>query len=157
MRHKLTIVGLVLLCALSSSSFKCDGGGGSNANADPVRKAAKAADTIAGSINEMIKIKRQLAQEGKIKPAEELVLTNALLKANTGDKAFLAAIKQVKGTPSAADKTNLATLFSAVSSAVNEVDAGVIGVSDPDAKNKLNVILNTVKASLTIIASLVQS
>src|SRR4051812_41365256 len=117
MRHKLTIVGLVLLCALTSSSFKCDGGG-SNANVDPVRRAAKAADTIAGSINEMIKIKRQLAQEGKIKPAEELILTNALLKANTGDKAFLAAIKQVKGTPTQADKTNLATLFSAVSSAV---------------------------------------
>ena len=156
MRYKVTIVGLVLLCALSSMSFKCGDGGNTNANVDPIRRAAKAADTIASSITELIKIKRQLAQEGKIKPPEELALTNALLKANTADKAFLAAIKQLKSNPSQSDKANLATLFSTVSAAVNEVDAGVLGVSDTDAKNKLNVILNTVKASLAIISSVVQ-
>ena len=154
MRNRRTLVGLVLVLALASMSFKC--GSGQPGTDDPVRKAAKAADTIAGSINEMIKLKRQLAQQKTITPEEELALTNALLKANTADKAFLAAVKQVKGTPTAADKSNLATLFSAVSAAVNEVDADVLGVKNPDSKSKLTTILNTIKASLSVIASLTQ-
>ena len=153
MRYRRTLVGLVLVLALSSLSFKC--GGGQNTD-DPVRKAAKAADTIAGSITEMIKLKRQLAQQKTITPDEELALTNALLKANTADKAFLAATKQVKGAPTAADKSNLATLFSAVSAAVNEIDADVLGVKNPDAKTKLTTILNSIKASLAVISSLTQ-
>jgi len=152
MRHKVTIVGLVLVLALSSLSFKCDGN-----SSDPVRKSARAADTIAGSITEMIKVKRQLAQQQKIAPDEELALTNALLKANTADKAFVDAIKKIKGTPAPSDKSNLATLFSAVSAAVNDIDAGVLGVKNPDSKSKLTTILNTIKASLGIISSFVQS
>src|SRR5262245_36031555 len=112
MKYRRTLVGLLLVLAVSSMSFKCSGGG--QPTDDQVRKAAKAADTIAGSIGEMIKLKRQLAQQKTITPEEELALTNALLKANTADKAFLAATKQLKGTPTAAEKSNLATLFSAV-------------------------------------------
>ena len=154
MRYRRTLVGLVLVLATSSLSFKC--GGGQPGQDDPVRKAAKAADTIAGSINEMIKVKRQLAQQKTIAPGEELALTNALLKANTADKAFLAATKQLNGTPTAADKSNLGTLFAAVSASVNELDAGVLGVKNPDAKTKLTTILNTIKASLAVISQLTQ-
>ena len=155
MRYRRTVVILVLVLATSSLSFKCDGGGGQSQD-DPVRKAAKAADTIAGSITEMIKVKRQLAQQKTITADEELALTNALLKANTADKAFLAATKQLKGAPTADQKSNLATLFSAVSAAVNEVDADVLGVKNPDAKTKLTTILNSIKASLAVISSLTQ-
>ena len=156
MRYRRTLVGLVLVLATASLSFKCGNGQQGPGADDPVRKAAKAADTIAGSIGEMIKVKRQLAQQKTITPEEELALTNALLKANTADKAFLAATKQVKGTPTAADKSNLATLFSAVSAAVNEIDADVLGVKNPDAKTKLTTILNSIKASLSVISSLTQ-
>ena len=152
MRHKRTLVGLVLVLAVSALSFKCDKG----STDDAVRKAARAADTIAGSISEMIKVKRQLAEQKTITPEEELALTNALLKANTADKAFLAATKQVKGTPTQTEKSNLATLFSAISSAVNEIDTDVLGVKNPDAKTKLTTILNSIKASLGVISSLVQ-
>ena len=154
MRYRRTLVSLVLVLATASLSFKCSSG--QQGPDDPVRKAAKAADAIAGSITEMIKVKRQLAQQKTITAEEELALTNALLKANTADKAFLAATKQLKGTPTAADKSNLATLFSAVSAAVNEIDAGVLGVKNPDAKAKLTTILNSIKASLAVISSLTQ-
>ena len=153
MRYRRTVVGLVLVLATSSLSFKCGSG---QPQDDPVRKAAKAADAIAGSITEMIKVKRQLAQQKTITSEEELALTNALLKANTADKAFLAATKQLKGTPTGDQKSNLKTLFSAVSAAVNEVDAGVLGVKNPEAKTKLTTILNTIKASLAVISSLTQ-
>jgi hypothetical protein len=153
MRYRRTLVGLVVVLSLASLSFKCGSG---QPGDDPVRKAAKAADTIAGSITEMIKLKRQLAQQKTITPDEELALTNALLKANTADKAFLAATKQLKGTPTAADKSNLATLFSTVSAAVNEIDADVLGVKNPDSRTKLTTILNTIKASLAVISSLTQ-
>ena len=154
MRYRRTLVSFVLVLATASLSFKC--GNGQQGPDDPVRKAAKAADAIAGSITEMIKVKRQLAQQKTITADEELALTNALLKANTADKAFLAATKQLKGTPTAADKSNLATLFSAVSAAVNEIDADVLGVKNPDAKAKLTTILNSIKASLAVISSLTQ-
>src|SRR5262245_32694640 len=155
MRRKSTLVGLIFVLAFYSLSFKC--GGQSGPSDDPVRKAARAADAIAGSINEMIKVKRQLAQQKTITADEELALTNALLKANTADKSFLAAVKQVKGTPTEAQKSNLATVFSAVSASVNEIDAGVLGVKNADAKAKLTTILNTIKTSLGVISSLVQS
>jgi len=144
MKHKLSAPGSVLILMLVLSS--CD---------DQVRQAARAADTIAKSIDQMIDLKRQLAQQQKITTSEELALTNALLKANTADKAFVDGLKKINGTPTAADKSNLGPLFSAFSIAINDIDAGVLGVKSSDAKTNLTVILNSIKASLGIISSFV--
>ena len=146
MKHKLSALGSLLVLVLALSS--CD---------DAVGKSAKAADAIAKSIDQMIDMKRQLAQQQKITSNEELALTNALLKANTADKAFVDGLKKINGTPTAADKSNLAPLFSAFSAAINDIDSGVLGVPSSDAKSNLTTILNTIKASLGIISSFVSS
>jgi hypothetical protein len=146
MKYKPSALGSLLVLVLALSS--CD---------DPIGKSAKAADAIAKSIDQMIDMKRALAQQQKITSTEELALTNALLKANTADKAFVDGLKKINGAPTAADKSNLATLFSAFSAAINDIDSGVLGVTSPDAKSNLTSILSTIKASLGIISSFVSS
>jgi hypothetical protein len=144
MKRKLTSLFSVLLLVLALCS--CN---------DQVRQAARAADTIAKSVDQMIDLKRQLAQQQKITSNEELALTNALLKANTADRAFVDGLKKINGAPTAADKSKLAPLFSAFSAAINDIDSGVLGVQSADAKSNLTTILNTIKASLAIISSFV--
>src|SRR2546423_661519 len=99
MRLKLTTVSVVAALVLTITS--CD---------DKFRSAVRAADTIAGTIDQTIDVKRQLAQQNKITRDEELSLTNALLKANTADKAFVDGLKKLSGTPTASDKSTLAPL-----------------------------------------------
>src|SRR6185436_2414290 len=55
-KSKKVFVALLLLLSFTAFSFKCDSGNGGVS--DPYRKAAKASDDIASSINTMIKIKR---------------------------------------------------------------------------------------------------
>ena len=81
MKSKKTIVGLLLLLSFTAFSFKCDSGNGGVS--DPYRKAAKASDDIASSINTMIKIKRDLGTSGKLSRDREVALTNLLQKAMT--------------------------------------------------------------------------
>jgi hypothetical protein len=152
MKHKAVIAGLLLVLAFSSMSFKC--GGESLPPDSPWRGAAKAADDIAISINTMIKTKRALAQQGTITPAEELALTNALLKLNTADKALVAKIKTLKSEAQAtADKPTLCALFSTVTSALNDLDnLGLSPISNANAKSQLTTIINALKASVAIIA-----
>ena len=149
MKHKTVLAGLFLLLAFSSLSFKCDGNSDS-----PWRPAAKAADDIAISINTMIKTKRALAQQGAITPAEELALTNALLKLNTADKALVNQIKTVKNaTDASAQKPNLCSLFATVTSALSDLsNSGVLPISNASAKTQLTTIINALNASVAIIA-----
>jgi hypothetical protein len=152
MKHKTVLVGLFLLLAFSSLSFKCDG---NSAPPDsPWRPAAKAADDIAISINTMIKTKRALAQQGAITPAEELALTNALLKLNRADKALVNQIKTVKNaTDASAQKPNLCSLFATVTSALGDLNnSGVLPISNAGAKTQLTTIINALNASVAIIA-----
>jgi hypothetical protein len=146
MKHSMIASGSVLVLALALCS--CD---------DQVRQSARAADTIAKSIEQMIDLKRQLGQQQKITPSEELALTSALLKANTADKAFVDGLKKINGTATVTDKSNLGPLLSAFSAAINDIDAGVLEVTSSDAKSNLTTILNTIKASLGIISSFVSS
>lgn len=148
---KKVLAGLFLVLAFSSMSFKC--GGESLPPDSPWRGAAKAADDIAISINTMIRIKRSLAQQGTITPAEELALTNALLKLNTADKALVAKIKTLKSEAQAnADKPTLCALFSTVTSALSELNnSGVLPVSNANAKSQLTTIINALNASVAII------
>src|ERR1700687_1829472 len=95
MKSKAMLTGLLLLLVFTSFSFKCDGGGSTPPDS-PWRTAAKAADDLAGGLNTMIKVKRELAKKGSITPAEERALTTALLKVNTADKVFVKQVKAVK-------------------------------------------------------------
>jgi hypothetical protein len=146
------LAGLFLVLAFSSMSFKC--GGDSLPPDSPWRGAAKAADDIAISINTMIRTKRALAQQGTITPPEELALTNALLKLNTADKALVAKIKTLKSESQAnADKPTLCSLFSTVTSALNDLNnSGVLPVSNANARTQLTTIINALNASVAIIA-----
>src|SRR5204863_8846225 len=84
-KSKKVFVALLLLLSFTAFSFKCDGGSVS----DPYRRAAKASDDIAASINTTIKIKRDLGTSGKISHDREVALTKLLQKANDADRAFL--------------------------------------------------------------------
>lgn len=153
MKRKAVLLGLVLLLAFSSMSFKCDGDSATGIP-DPWRRAAKAADDIAISINTMIKTKRTLAQQGTITRAEELALTNALLKANSADKALVTQIKTLKSASDVnAQKPNLCSLFGAVSSSLTGINAtGLLPLSSDNARTQLATILAAMNASAAIIA-----
>ena len=66
MKSKKVLVALLLLLSFTALSFKCDSGG--NTVSDPYRKAAKASDDIAASLNTMTRIKRELGTSGKLSP-----------------------------------------------------------------------------------------
>ncbi|MDQ1729009.1 MAG: hypothetical protein QOD33_1134 [Pyrinomonadaceae bacterium] len=151
MRQKVVLAGLFLLLVFSSLSFKCDG----NSTADsPWRPAAKAADDMAGGIKTMIRIKRELAQQGTITPAEELALTNQLLRLNTADKALVNQIKTIKSSADAnAQKPNLCALFATVTSALGDLNSnGVLPIGNAGAKTQLTTLINALNASAAIIA-----
>lgn len=152
MKQKVVLTGLFLLLVFSSLSFKCDGN--STPPDSPWRPAAKAADDIAAGISTAIKIKRRLAQEGTITPAEELALTNSLLRLNTADKALVNQIKTIKSATDAnAQKPNLCSLFSTVTSALSDLNTtGVLPLTNGGAKSQLTTILNALNASAAIIA-----
>ena len=158
MKSKAMLTGLLLLLVFTSFSFKCDSGGGSTPPDSPWRPAAKAADDLAGGINTMIKVKRELAQKGSITPAEERALTNSLLKVNTADKLFVKQVKAVKNaTDASTSKPNVCTLFAAVTSALSDLNnTGVLPIADAGAKARLTTLLNALNASAAIIASTVQ-
>ena len=149
MKSKKALVGLVLLLSFTAFSFKCDGDNVS----DPYRKAAKAADDIAASINTMIKVKRELGTSGKLSHDREVALTDLLQKANTADRAFLNEIKKLKADPNPATKATLCSLFNTVTSALTDLNnSGILPVEDADAKAKLTTIFTTITAASAIIA-----
>jgi hypothetical protein len=153
--RKLTTVGLVLVLSLASLSFKCDNGPTPNSNGvqpDPLRKASEAAGAIAVSVREMIKVKRGLADQKKIDNAEELKLTQILLKVNSSDKVLVNRLKSLKTMPDATGKAELLNLLKEVTAAVNELnDSGVLGVKNAEAKDTLSKIVVTIQGSLSIL------
>ena len=159
-RRRIVAAGLTLLLSLASLSFKCDGGGGGNTStssvSDDVRKAAKAADDIAGTLKSMTEAKRDLLNSGKITKEESNQLTKLLLKVDAADRTFLNSVKQIRQFDST-NKPNLATLFSAVTSAVNDLNSsGVLGIGNADAKNRLSTFIATINAAVAIIGPLLQ-
>ena len=152
MKQKVVLTSLFLLLVFSSLSFKCDGG--STPPDSPWRPAAKAADDIAISINTMIKLKRTLAQQGTITPAEELALTKSLLKLNNADKVLVNQIKTVKSATDAnAQKPNLCSLFATLTAALTDLNnSAILPIANPGAKTQLTNIINAVNASVAIIA-----
>ena len=146
---------LIFALALASSAFQC---GGSGSQPEPVRNAARASDTIAKSIGEMITVKRQLAQQGKLTPAEELALTQALLRVNTADKVLVKRLKSLNAAPDATTKAELVKLFGEVTTALNDLNSNaLLGVKGEEARNKLTVIFNTISASAGIIQAFIDS
>jgi hypothetical protein len=155
MKRRVLASGLTL--ALALFALACPGGQKASIP-DPQRNAAKAADDIAGGISAMIKIKRELASKGQITHDEELVLTQALLKVNSADQVF---VKQLKAMRAAADsnaKTNLASLFAQVTSAISELNTkGVLGVQNAEARTKLTTLLNTINGFAQTVSAFLQS
>ena len=149
MKSKKVLVALLLLLSFTAFSFKCDGGNIS----DPYRKAAKASDDIAASLNTMTKIKRELGTSGKLSHDREVALTSLLQKANDADRALVNEIKKLKADPNPATKATLCTLFNTVSSALTDLNnSGILPVEDADAKSKLANVFTAITAATTIIA-----
>lgn len=147
---------LVIALALTTLSFKC--GDGPNVQSEPLRNAARASDTIAKSIGEMITIKRELAKQGKLAPDEELKLTQALLRVNTADKVFVKRLKSLNGAPDTATKAELVKMFGEVTSALNDLNSnGLLGLKNEEARTKLTTIFSTINASVLIIQTFVDS
>lgn len=143
MKSKRAFVALLLLLAFTALSFKCDGGG--TTVSDPYRKAAKAADDIAASLNTMIKIKGDLGKSGKISKEREIALTTQLQKANDADRALLNEIKKLKADPTPPQKATLCSLFNTVSAALSELNnSGILPVEDADSKSKLTTVFTTI-------------
>ncbi|HEX6182763.1 MAG TPA: hypothetical protein VFZ44_02550 [Pyrinomonadaceae bacterium] len=150
---------LVIALALTSLAFQCGGNGNSNSSqSDPLRNAARASDTIAKSIGEMITVKRALAKEGKLTADEDLKLTQALLRVNTADKVLVKRLKSLKAAPDAATKAELVTMFGEVTSALNDLNSGgLLGVKNEEARTRLTTIFNTINASVLIIQTFIDS
>ena len=152
MRRRIIAPALMLVLVLTSLGFQCGGGGG-NSNSDPKRKYAKALDDMAGALNAMIKAKRQLAQSGRLSQPEELKLTNQLLTANNAVTAALNTVKSLT-TVDASNRSQLLQLFTAVTTAMNDLGTSIPTFGNPDAKDKLQKIFAGITAALTIINSL---
>jgi hypothetical protein len=153
-KSKRVFVAFLLLLSFTALSFKCDSGGGGGSVPDPYRKAAKAADDIAASLNTMTKIKRDLGTSGKLSRDREIALTNLLQKANTADRAFLNEIKKLKADPNPATKASLCSLFNTVSAALTDLNnSGILPVEDADAKSKLATVFSTITTLTAIISS----
>ncbi len=154
MRNRsITAVGLVLVLSLASLSFKC-GGAGVNDNS-PVRTAARAADAIAKSVGEMNNVKRELARQGKISSAEELKLTQQLLRLNTADKALVNRLKAMGGNANAGD-SQVRSLFNELTAALDDLNTtGVVNLGDADARGRLGALITTIRSSVAIIDSFI--
>lgn len=150
---------LVVALALASLAFQCGGNGNSNSSQpDPLRNAARASDTIAKSIGEMITVKRELAKDGKLTADEDLKLTQALLRVNTADKVLVKRLKSLKAAPDPTTKAELVTMFGEVTSALNELNSGgLLGVKNEEARTRLTTIFNTINASVLIIKTFIDS
>lgn len=151
---------LVIALALTSLAFQCGGGNGNSNSSqpDPLRNAARASDTIAKSIGEMITVKRELAKDGKLTADEDLKLTQALLRVNTADKVLVKRLKSLKAAPDATTKAELVTMFGEVTSALNDLNSGgLLGVKNEEARTKLTTIFNTINASVLIIQTFIDS
>lgn len=153
--RKITAVGLVLVLSLASMSFKCGGGTtGPTGQPEPLRRAASAADAIAGSIKELRTAKNDLAGQNKISKDENVKLTTLLLRVNTADKALVSRLKSMNAMPDAAGKQQLVALFNELTAAVDDANTnGVLGLKNEEARNKLTVTINAIRASLAIIAA----
>ena len=156
LKSKPILTGLALVLLFSSLSFKC-GGPPANDTDTRFRKAALAANDIAFGITKMIDLKQKLGPTGdkKISAAEELALTDLLLKLNTVDKVFNDQIKALRaaGTlPDAGAKANLQNLFAQVTSALSELNSkGLLPLGNAGAKSQLAKILSAATAAAQII------
>ena len=156
-QRKMWTTALTLVLALTCLSFKCGGPKGNvngNPPPDPIRKYAKAADDIAGSISAMIDAKRSLAQQGHISADEERRLTQLLTVANDADAALVNRLKSTT-TIDASNKSELLNLLSQVTSAINDLNqSGVLKIGNADAQKRLSQFIGTINAALNILAQL---
>jgi len=153
MRSKVVLTGLLLLLVFTSFSFKCDGG--PPADNSRFRPAAKAAGDIAEGIKAMIIIKRALAKNGTLKPAEERPIQTALEKLNAADKAFVKEVNAIKNTTDAsASSSKVCLAFTVLKTALNEANTSVGPVANVDAKSKLAAALSVISNSIPTIAGL---
>jgi hypothetical protein len=106
----------------------------------------------------MTTVKRELARQGKITAAEELKLTQQLLRLNTADKAFVRRLKALNAAPDATTKQQLVSLFSEVTAALDDLNSnGVLGVQDQGARDRLAAIITAIRASVQIIQPFLQA
>lgn len=150
--RKINALGLVLVLSLASLSFKCPGGKEPDGTTNPLRGAARAADAVAKSVGELNEVKRELARQGKLTTAEELKLTQQLLRLNSADKALVARLKSLNSAPDAAGRAQLMTMFNELTAALDDLNTnGVLGVADQGARDRMGVIITTIRSSLQII------
>lgn len=150
-RRIVTLALAILLCSVSLS-FKCDGGGPPDNS--PFRAAAKAAGDFAETIKAMIEIKRRLGQQNSITRAEELTLTNELLRVNSADKVFTQTLNGLRTMPDAATKAVLAQQFDTLSTSVKSLNVNGIGpIQNSSAKANFQGPQQTLAASLKTLAA----
>lgn len=153
MKSKRAFVALLLLLSFTAFSFKCDSGGGGTVS-DPYRKAAKAADDIAVSLNTMTKIKGDLGKSGKLSHDREVALTTLLQKANNADRALVNEIKKLKADPNPPQKATLCSLFNTVSASLTDLNnSGILPIEDADSKSKLTTVFTTIMGLTSTISA----
>jgi len=152
-KSKSAFVALLLLLSFTAFSFKCDSGGGGTVS-DPYRKAAKAADDIAVSLNTMTKIKGDLGKSGKLTHDREVALTTLLQKANNADRALVNEIKKLKADPNPPEKATLCGLFNTVSASLTDLNnSGILPIEDADSKSKLATVFTTIMGFTSTISA----
>ncbi len=122
-----------------SMSFKCDSGGSTAARsktAELQRNYLKAVDDFGRSISVMADLKRKLGQEGRITPAEELRLTDELLKVNTAAKMIAA-------------QGPLAPSLPTLKSSLNELSQAILAIQDTRSKSQFQAITQNLQNLLS--------
>jgi hypothetical protein len=156
--RKISALGLILILSLASLSFKCGGNTEPDGTTNPLRTSARAADAIAKSIGEINNVKRELAGQGKITSAEELKLTQQLLRLNTADKALVNRLKSLNSAPDSAGRAQLLGLFNELTAAFDDLNTnGVLGVGNQEARDRLTVIITAIRSSVQIIQAFANS
>ena len=143
MKNKTLRFVAVFLIGASLLSYGCQ--------PDELKRAAKASDTLAGSINSLILAKRELAKQGKLNRNEELKLTQLLFAFNEAVTVFNNQAKSSK-TWDANVKSALTTLFTEVTSTLDQLNTqGVLNITNPEAKKTFTDILIGANAAIAII------
>ena len=149
--RRITAVGLVLVLSLASMSFKC-GGTGPTGQPEPLRQAAMATDTIAGSIRELRTAKNDLASQNKISKEDNIKFTKMLLRLNTADKVLQKRLKSMNSMPDATQKQQLLAMFNELTAALDDANTnGVLSLS-AEAQSRLAPIIAGIRASVQVIA-----
>lgn len=142
-------IAAITLLALALMGARCG-----DAEATSIDKAEQAAGALAASIDAAITLSDKLALDKHISDSQEKLLNQLLLGVNSANKIFYAEVKKARaaGQWNADVKKTLAAAFVNVNAELVKLNnVGAFNVSNPESKEKLDLILKSINSASQII------